>query len=91
MLTCVHVCLCAVGGVPLKIKGNRRRTYLKDLNSGKMWSKLIKASKAAEQREGRRQRPGLVSSMAALSPSNPVLMQVMEVSADCPVLLGKSL
>lgn len=60
MLRCVHVCLCAVGDVPLKIKGKMRRTYLEDLKSAKMWGKLISATHAIEQREGRRQGPGLV-------------------------------
>ena len=59
-LMCVHMSLCAVGDVPLKIKGNKRRIYLEDLKSAKMWGKLMNASKAAEQHEGRRRGPGLV-------------------------------
>lgn len=41
---CVHVCLCAAGDVPLKIKRSKRRTCLEDLRFAEMWGKLLSAS-----------------------------------------------
>lgn len=44
VLLCVHVCLCAAGDVPVKIKRNKRRDYLEDLGFAKMWGKLLSVS-----------------------------------------------
>lgn len=41
---CVHVCLCAAGDVPLKIKRNKRRAWLEELRLARMWGKLLSAS-----------------------------------------------